>query len=236
MAWPTACCASPSICWPGATSRWSSPPSHLPGSGPRAVFLGQHGGEQRARIFASLDVFVHSGCHETFAQTIQEAAAGGLPVVAPAVGGPVDLVGDGVTGYLVPPGGASTLASAVARLAADPAARAALGQAGRQRVAARSWAALGDMLLGPGRVAALAAGEVPFYEPGCGRCCARAWPGRWAVAEFAAWLAVSLRADGRPARSRDPRTRSRCPAGTRCRTCCGPPWGWRGSAPGRTGR
>jgi hypothetical protein len=140
------------------------------------VFLGQHGGEQRARIFASLDVFVHSGCHETFAQTIQEAAAGGPPVVAPAVGGPVDLVDDGVTGYLVPPGDASTLASAVARLAADPAARAALGQAGRQRVAARSWAALGDMLRGPGRVAALAAGEVPFYEPGCGRCCARAWP------------------------------------------------------------
>ena len=115
---------------------------------PRAVFLGPHGGEQLARIFASLDVFVHSGCHETFGQTIQEAAASGLPVVAPAVGGPVDLVDNGVTGYLVPPGEAGALASAVARLAADPAARAAQGQAGRQRVSARSWAALGDALLG----------------------------------------------------------------------------------------
>jgi phosphatidylinositol alpha 1,6-mannosyltransferase len=115
---------------------------------PRAVFLGQHGGEQLARIFASLDVFVHSGCHETFGQTIQEAAASGLPVVVPAVGGPVDLVDDGVTGYLVPPGDASALASAVVRMADDPAARATLGQAGRQRVAAGSWAALGDVLLG----------------------------------------------------------------------------------------
>ena len=35
MAWPTACCASPSICWPGATSRWSSRPSHRPGCGRR---------------------------------------------------------------------------------------------------------------------------------------------------------------------------------------------------------
>jgi phosphatidylinositol alpha 1,6-mannosyltransferase len=91
---------------------------------PSAVFLGQHRGEQLARIFASLDVFVHSGCHETFGQTIQEAAASGLPVVAPAVGGPVDLVEDGVTGCLVTPGDRDALTSATQRLAADPLARA----------------------------------------------------------------------------------------------------------------
>ena len=115
---------------------------------PSAVFLGQHRGGQLACIFASLDVFVHSGCHETFGQTIQEAAASGLPVVAPAVGGPVDLVGDGVTGYLVPPGDAAALAAATRRLAADPVSRAAMGRAARQRVLACSWAALGDQLIG----------------------------------------------------------------------------------------
>jgi phosphatidylinositol alpha 1,6-mannosyltransferase len=115
---------------------------------PTAVFLGQHRGDQLARIFASLDVFVHSGCHETFGQTIQEAAASGLPVVAPAVGGPVDLVDDGVTGYLVPPGDASALTAATQRLAADPPGRTAMGRAARQRVLARSWTALGDQLIG----------------------------------------------------------------------------------------
>ena len=115
---------------------------------PAAVFLGQHRGEQLARIFASLDVFVHSGCHETFGQTIQEAAASGLPVVAPAVGGPIDLVDDGITGYLVPPGDAAALARAAARLVADPRARVAQGRAARQRVLTRSWAAVGDALLG----------------------------------------------------------------------------------------
>jgi phosphatidylinositol alpha 1,6-mannosyltransferase len=115
---------------------------------PSAVFLGQRRGEQLARIFASLDVFVHSGCHETFGQTIQEASASGLPVVAPAKGGPVDLVEDGVTGYLVTPGDADALTAATQRLAADPAARAAMGRAARQRVLARSWAALGDQLIG----------------------------------------------------------------------------------------
>ena len=115
---------------------------------PSAVFLGQQRGEQLARIFASLDVFVHSGCHETFGQTIQEAAASGLPVVAPAVGGPLDLVEDGVTGYLVAPGDADALTAATRRLVADPLAREAMGRAARQRVLARSWTALGDQLIG----------------------------------------------------------------------------------------
>src|SRR6201995_1399598 len=103
-------------------------------------------GADLARIYASLDVFVHTGPFETFGQTIQEASASGLPVVAPASGGPVDLVDDGVSGYLVPPGKPDDLSAAVARLVGDPALRARMGQAARRRVLTRSWSALTDEL------------------------------------------------------------------------------------------
>ena len=115
---------------------------------PDAIFLGERRGEELAAIYASLDVFVHSGPYETFGQTLQEAAASGLPVVAPAAGGPLDLVADGVTGYLVPPSDPDAFTAAVARLAADPAARAAFGAAGRRKVLSRSWPALTEELIG----------------------------------------------------------------------------------------
>jgi phosphatidylinositol alpha 1,6-mannosyltransferase len=115
---------------------------------PGAVFLGPRQGAQLARLYASLDVFVHSGPYETFGQTIQEAAASGLPVVAPAAGGPVDLVVDGVTGYLVPPLSADALADAVAGLVVDPELRRSFGRAARAMVLTRSWSAVVDQLVG----------------------------------------------------------------------------------------
>ena len=115
---------------------------------PRAAFLGERRGDELAALYASMDVFVHSGPYETFGQTLQEAAASGLPVIAPAAGGPLDLVDDGVTGYLVPPGEPDAFTAAVARLAGDPALRKAFGAAGRQKVLGRSWSALTDELLG----------------------------------------------------------------------------------------
>ena len=115
---------------------------------PSAAFLGMRYGADLARIYASLDVFVHTGPFETFGQTIQEASASGLPVVAPATGGPRDLVDDGETGYLIPPGDPDTLAAAVRALAADPVLRARLGAAARRRVLGRTWPALTDEILG----------------------------------------------------------------------------------------
>jgi phosphatidylinositol alpha 1,6-mannosyltransferase len=112
------------------------------------MFLGPRHGTELATIYASLDAFVHAGACETFGQTLQEAAASGLPVVAPAAGGPLDLVEDGVTGYLVQPGDPVAVAAAVARLAADPAASAAFGAAGRRKVLGRSWPALTSELIG----------------------------------------------------------------------------------------
>ncbi|MEU9270327.1 glycosyltransferase family 1 protein [Streptomyces sp. NPDC048251] len=115
---------------------------------PGAVFLGNRTGDELARIFASLDVFVHTGPFETFCQTVQEAMASGVAVVAPAAGGPLDLVAQGRTGLLVPPRDAAVVQDAVAALAADPARRAAYGAAGRATVEGRTWAAVGDRLIG----------------------------------------------------------------------------------------
>ncbi|MEU2543368.1 glycosyltransferase family 4 protein [Streptomyces iakyrus] len=115
---------------------------------PGAVFLGRRTGDDLARVFASFDVFAHTGPFETFCQTVQEAMASGLPVVAPAAGGPLDLVAHGRTGLLVPPRDASAVREAVRSLAADAGLRAAFGAAGRATVEGRTWAAVGDQLIG----------------------------------------------------------------------------------------
>ncbi|KFG07591.1 MULTISPECIES: glycosyltransferase family 4 protein [Streptomyces] len=114
---------------------------------PGAVFLGRRTGDELARIFASLDVFVHTGPYETFCQTVQEAMASGVPVVAPAAGGPLDLVDHGRTGLLVPPRDPAAVRDAVLSLAADPELRARYGAAGRAMVEGRTWAAVGDRLI-----------------------------------------------------------------------------------------
>lgn len=115
---------------------------------PGAVLTGRRTGDELARIFASLDLFVHTGPYETFCQTVQEAMASGVPVIAPAAGGPLDLVVPGRTGVLVPPEDALALRDAVWALATDPGLRAAYGRAGRAAVAGRTWEAVGEQLVG----------------------------------------------------------------------------------------
>ncbi|HEY2203804.1 MAG TPA: glycosyltransferase family 1 protein [Pseudonocardia sp.] len=126
----------------------------LPAAGLDAEFLGFRGGTELAEIYASLDVFVHTGPSETFCQAVQEALASGVPVVAPDAGGPRDLVAPGRTGYLVrpgpdpsDPGSAAALRSAVDALA-DPETRRRCGLAARRSVLRRDWSSVCDELLG----------------------------------------------------------------------------------------
>ncbi len=85
-------------------------------------------------VMRGLDGFVLPSLAEGISNTILEAMASGLPVVATAVGGNPDLVAAGQTGLLVPAGKTDALAVALLQMAGDPAAAAAMGRAGRARV------------------------------------------------------------------------------------------------------
>ncbi|MEV8274070.1 GDSL-type esterase/lipase family protein [Microbacterium sp. NPDC077184] len=115
---------------------------------PSAVFTGHLAGEELARTLAAFDVFVHPGESETFGQTIQEALASGVPVVATGTGGPVDLVRSSVDGWLYRPGDLGDLRARVVDLVGDAGKRRAFALAARESVRSRSWAARVGELLG----------------------------------------------------------------------------------------
>ena len=114
---------------------------------PGAAFLGVLHGDELARAYATLDVFVHTGRHETYCQSAQEALASGVPVVAPRSGGPIDVVDDTVAGYLYEPGDGVELVAHVERLVARPVLRRRMAAAARLSVRDRTWSAVNDMLV-----------------------------------------------------------------------------------------
>jgi glycosyltransferase involved in cell wall biosynthesis len=99
--------------------------------------------------YASADAVVlpavvdRRGDTEGLGVVLLEAMNFGVPVVASDIGGITDIVEDGVSGLLVPPGDAAALAEALARVARDPALAARLGEAGRRRLRERfTWEAI----------------------------------------------------------------------------------------------
>lgn len=109
---------------------------------PGAVFTGHLTGAALAEALAGFDVFVHPGESETFGQTIQEALASGVPVVATGIGGPVDLVRSSVDGWLYRPGDLGDLRARVSDLVGDDGKRRAFAAAARDSVRDRTWEAL----------------------------------------------------------------------------------------------
>ena len=104
--------------------------------------------EDAQRRIGELDLLVHACEEESFGLVIVEAMARRVPVVAPAAGGPLEIVRPGVEGLLVDVKDPEALAVAVLELLGDPGRRARMGAAGRARVeaafteermAARAW-------------------------------------------------------------------------------------------------
>jgi len=113
---------------------------------PAAVFTGALYGPALWAAYASMDVFVHPGEHETFCQAVQEAMASGVPVIAPDAGGPRDLVAPMHTGLLLPVREfEARMNGAVDHLLAE---RQRYSVAARRSVLGRTWPAVCEQLLG----------------------------------------------------------------------------------------
>lgn len=116
--------------------------------GSDVIFFGKKHNPELSQLYSVLDVFVHTGKKETFGQTIQEAQATGIPVVAPAIGGPLDTIIDGETGFLYSPYDKQSMSSLVEKLVCDPELRKKIGAQARKSVELKSWDRLGEQLNG----------------------------------------------------------------------------------------
>ena len=101
----------------------------------RVTFLGHR--EDVAGLLAEADAFVLPSRSEAFPNSVVEAMAAGLPVVAGAVGGLLELIESGRTGMLVRADDAAALASTLEALIADPARARTMGDAARDAIARR---------------------------------------------------------------------------------------------------
>lgn len=96
------------------------------------IFMGFR--KDMPRVLAGMDMLVHPASHEPFGRALAEAMAAGKPVVAVNSDGPRELIEDGVSGLLVPPDDAETLAIAMRRILKDRALAVRLGDAARLRI------------------------------------------------------------------------------------------------------
>jgi phosphatidylinositol alpha 1,6-mannosyltransferase len=114
---------------------------------PNAEFLGLQTGGYLGRTMATLDLLVNPGADETFCQVVQEALACGVPVIAAAAGGPLDLVRHRDNGWLWAGDDPQVLAAQVASLRDDRAQLAQAARRSRASVASRTWTVIGDELI-----------------------------------------------------------------------------------------
>jgi phosphatidylinositol alpha 1,6-mannosyltransferase len=113
---------------------------------PHAKFTGALETGDLTRAMAALDLLVHPGTEETCCHALREAAASGVPVVAPRAGGAPDVVRSMESGLLYDPTDGAALVRAVSTVAGDRH-RALLGRQGRALVCRRDWGVVVDELV-----------------------------------------------------------------------------------------
>jgi phosphatidylinositol alpha 1,6-mannosyltransferase len=114
---------------------------------PKAIFTGHLSGEELSKTMASMDLLVTTGENETFCQVIQEAMASGLAVIAPNIGGPRDLVIDGVDGLLYQSGENSDIRKKVLLAISDSEKLSNMAKAGYEKVQDKTWESICAHLL-----------------------------------------------------------------------------------------
>jgi glycosyltransferase involved in cell wall biosynthesis/predicted metal-dependent phosphoesterase TrpH len=114
---------------------------------PGVRFLGELRGEELAEVYASADVFCFPSTTDTFGQVLLESAASGLPAVAAAAGGALELVQHRATGIVVAPDDVEAFAAALGELVDDPRLRLSLGRRALSAAQSRTWAASYRQLL-----------------------------------------------------------------------------------------
>ncbi|HET8586984.1 MAG TPA: glycosyltransferase family 4 protein [Candidatus Limnocylindria bacterium] len=127
-------------------------------------FLGRVSDEEKARYFASADIFCAPATgQESFGIVLLEAMAAGVPIVASDIHGYKQVVQRDVQGLLVEPKKPRALAAALYTLATDPDLRDRMGEAGRLRAPEYSWDRVTEQVIDfyrDVRAAALASGAV----------------------------------------------------------------------------
>jgi glycosyltransferase involved in cell wall biosynthesis len=135
----------------------------------RCVFLGEV--SDVAGFYAACDIIVMSSRNEGAPIALLEAMGAGKAIVATSVGGIPDMVADDISALLVPKENPAALAEAILRLAADPDARARLGQGARTRTeefTVRRFAAVTAAMYDELLTAAPAAADTPIRRSSAG--------------------------------------------------------------------
>jgi glycosyltransferase involved in cell wall biosynthesis len=108
----------------------------------RVSFMGGVPHDTLPDVYREADIFCLPSLNEGMSNTVLEAIASGLPVVATVTGGTDELVTDGRNGYLVEMRSPEALAEGIGKLAADAALRARMGEASRSHAESMDWSSV----------------------------------------------------------------------------------------------